>query len=67
MDWFPIVFDTQLVLLVIVLVIWARKPARRRRRRNTAGVRCTDGKVVGGITPSMSAEEVIAVCNSLTP
>ena len=74
MDWFPILFDAQIVLLVVALVIWANEKAiiRWRRRlirrikRRKAGIRCTDGKIVGGIAPAMSAEEVIAVCSSLT-
>ena len=56
MDRFPILFDAQLALLVITLVIWAmddkvaaweRRVLRRIRRRKKAGIRCTDGKVVG--------------------
>ena len=73
MDWFPILFDAQLVLLVAALVLWVfddklvawRRRVVRKIRRRKAGIRCTDGKIVGGITPAMSAEEVIAVCNSI--
>lgn len=73
MDWFPMLFDALLVVLVITLVIWAfddklvawRRRFARKIRRQRAVIRCTDGKVVGGITPTMSAEEVIAICNSI--
>lgn len=56
MDWYPILFDAQLALIVIALVAiafddkiaaWERRVIRRIRRRKTAGIRCTDGKVVG--------------------
>ena len=82
MDILPILFDTQLVIFVMVLIIWAKyetvirwarmarrwavRMIRRIRRRKAAGIRCTDGKVVGGIAPAMTAEEVIRVCSSLT-
>ena len=34
MDILPVLFDAELVLLVITLVIWALyKPAKRRKRR----------------------------------
>lgn len=70
MDWFPILFDVQLVLMVIVLVIWARSPAKNKRhvarqRRQATGIRCTDGKVIGKPAPAMTAEEIVKVCDSL--
>lgn len=73
MDRFPILFNAELLLLVAALVIWAfddklvawRRHVVRRIRRRKAGIRCTDGHIVGGITPAMSAEEVVKVCNSL--
>lgn len=65
MDIFPILFDAQLILLVGVLVAWALYKPRRRQHRRQEGIRCTDGKIVGGMTPAMSAEEVIAICNSI--
>ena len=68
MDWLPILFDAQLILIVVVLVAWAlhKQPEKRRERRRKAGIRCTDGKVVGKRpTPAMTAEEIVKVCNSL--
>ena len=61
MDWYPILFDAQLALIVIALVVWAfddeiaaweRRVIRRIRRRKKSGVRCTDGKVVGCAIPT---------------
>ena len=73
-DWFPILFDAQLVVIVATLVFWAcydkimvfiRRVFRRNRRRK-AWIRCTDGKIVGAKPiPSMTAEEVIAICRDI--
>ena len=55
MDLYPILFDAQLVLIVLTLVIWVyddrikaweRQVFRRLRRRKT-GIRGIDGKMVG--------------------
>lgn len=79
-DLFPILFDAQLIVFVGVLVIWAKyetvirwvRRARRwavrtirRIRRGRGRIICTDGNIAGWIAPAMSAEEVVAVCNSL--
>lgn len=54
-DWFPILFDAQLVLIVLALVIWVfddkikeleHRVFRRLRRRKT-GIRGLNGKMVG--------------------
>lgn len=59
MDWFPILFDAQLVLLVITLVIWAlHKPTGRKRRRKPVIVETRPA-------PQMTAEEIVRVVNSL--
>lgn len=59
MDWFSILFDAQLVLLVITLVIWAlHKPAGRKRRRKPVIVETRPA-------PQMKAEEIVRVVNSL--
>lgn len=75
MDILPILFDAELFLLVITLVIWAKKEAVARferrvarwfRRRKAQGIRCTDGHIVsGGPVPQMTAEEIIRICNEL--
>ena len=67
MDILPVLFDAELVLLVITLVIWALyKPAKHRKRRRKEGIRCTDGHIVsGGPVPQMTAEEIVRICNEL--
>ena len=55
MDLYPIMFDAQLVIIVLTLVLIAfdgkiaalEKKVIRRFRRKKTGIRCTDGKVVG--------------------
>ena len=55
MDWYPILFDAQLVIIILTLVLFAfdvkitawEKNVIRRFRRKKTGIRCTDGKVVG--------------------
>lgn len=71
-DWFPILFDAMLVVIVVTLVIWAFddkiKAWERRvfRRKKKKGIRCTDGRIVGmKPIPSMTAEEVIAICRDI--
>ena len=81
MDILPILFDAQLVIFVMVLIIWAKyetvirwaRMARRwmvwmirRVRRSTGGIRCTDGHVVSGKpVPQMTAEEIVMICNGI--
>jgi hypothetical protein len=75
MDILPILFDAEFVLLVITLVILAKKEAVARferrvirwiRRRKKQGIRCTDGHIVsGGPVPQMTAEEIVRICNEL--
>ena len=74
MDLYPILFDAQLVVIAATLVIWVfddklkawERRVLRRNRRRKAGVRCTDGKVVGRKpVPAMTAEEVIAICRDI--
>ena len=72
-DWFPILFDAQLIVIVATLVIlvfddkikaWERRVFRRNRRRK-AGIRCTDGKIVGmKEIPTVQAEKVIELCRN---
>ena len=74
MDLYPILFDAQLVVIVATLVIWVfddkikawERRVLRRNRRRKAGIRCTDGRIVGRKpVPSMTAEEVIAICRDI--
>ena len=75
MDIFPILFDIQLVLLVITLVAiakedvllrWRRRVVRMIRRRRAARRGC-EQLHTAPVRPRMSAKEVIGVCRSLTP
>lgn len=75
MELYPMLVDAQIVLIVITLVIWAKKDVvaewerrirRMVKRRRKGVIRCSDGKVVGErIAPAMTAEEIVKVCNSL--
>lgn len=74
MDLLPILFDAQLFVIVATLVICAfddkikalERRVFRRNRRRKAGIRCTDGKVIGKKpVPAMTAEEVIAICKDI--
>lgn len=75
MELYPMLVDAQFILIVITLVIWAKKDVvaewerrirRMVKRRRKGGIRCADGKVIGErIAPAMTAEEIVKVCNSL--
>ncbi len=72
-DWFPILFDAQLVVIVVMLVIlvfddkikaWEQKMIRNIRKKKN-GIRCTDGKIVGmKEIPTVQAEKVIELCRN---
>jgi len=73
-DWLPILFDAQLVVIAATLVIWAfddkikawERRVFRRNRRRKAGIRCTDGHIVsGGPVTQMTAEEIVRICRDL--
>ena len=74
MDLYPILFDAQLVVIVATLVIyvfddrikaWEQRVIRNIRKKKN-GIRCTDGRIVGAKPiPSMTAEEVIAICRDI--
>ncbi len=56
MDILPILFDAQLVLIIGILVYWALMDFPKRRKA---------AQEQEHPAPAMTAEEVIAVCNSL--
>ena len=73
MDWFPILFNVELILFVITLVFIAKEDVlirlrrcvirviRRRRAANSA-----DEQIhAAPVRPAMTAEEIVKVCDSL--
>ena len=73
MDWFPIVFNVELILFVITLVFIAKEDVliRLRRRvirmigRRRAAHRASEQIHTAPVRPAMTAEEIVKVCDSL--
>ena len=69
MDKFAVLFDAQLILIVAVLVAWAKKEAlirwERKARRTIRRIRRHRQPVEARPTPRMTAEEIVRVVNSL--
>lgn len=73
MDWYPILFDLQLVMVVIALIVfafddkikrWERKVIRRFRRKG--GIRTMDGKIIcRDSVHRMSRAEIINIVNDV--
>lgn len=73
MDLYPILFNAQLVLIVVTLIVivfddrikrWENKVIRRIKRRG--GIRTTDGKVVcRDSVHRMSGAEIVRIINDV--
>lgn len=73
MDWYPMLFDAQLVVIVATLVIcvfddkikaWEQRVIRNFTKTKN-GIRCTDGRIVGmKEIPMVQAEKVVELCRN---